>query len=198
LLAFSGNPMSSLPRLFVGSLIALCAVDYGFMSGAGLNFLRAGAVSLAAPAEMTGVNRRSKGDRLAIVSSPRDEADTVIATVEVVGLRDAAVVYRSRDGRVLFRTDPLTNATVLVKDVTLPEITIRDTRRTNVETVPAAKEAPPSAPAQAASRERKTHDPKVLEGCDAAFSPLASARANFSTRCLAASAPATKIASALP
>jgi hypothetical protein len=190
--------MPSLPRVFVGSLIALCAVDYAVMSGAGLNFLRAGAVSLAAPAEAAGVNREGKGDRLATASSPRDGADTVIATVEVVGLRDAAVVYRARDGRVLFRTDPLANATVVAKDVALPEITIRETRRTNVGTAPAVKEAPPSAPAQAASREQKPREPKILEGCDAAFSPLASARANFSTRCLAFNAPATKIAAALP
>jgi hypothetical protein len=190
--------MSSLPGYFVGGLAALLALDYVAPPvGTGLNFVQQGAATLAAPAINT-VNRTHKGDRLSVASAKDDQENNVIATVEVVGLRDAAVVYRARDGQVLFSTDPLANATVVAKNVVLPEVTIRDTRRSNVQTIPAGPQPAPAASNKTISGDQKAREPKILEGCDPAFSPLAaSARANFSTRCLASSTPTTQIA-ALP
>lgn len=93
------------------------------------------------------VNRERKGDALAVPDGPQTRAE--IKSVEVVGLRGAAIVYRDRNGQVLFRTDPLTNVTVVAKNVELPEVTIRETETTDVERVPVevpAEEAAPSAP----------------------------------------------------
>ncbi len=123
------------------------------------------------------VNRQGKGDRLAAV---RQGHNPVITSVEVVGLRDAAVVYRDRDGRVLYQTDPLTNATVVARDVVLPEVTIRSDAQSGVRPVPV--ESSPPTPPQAKEPAR----PKIPVGCDPAFSPLSSAaKSNFSARCLA-------------
>ncbi len=184
--------MCSLMRYAAGGLAILFAMDYvAPPGGTGLNFFRQSSFDLAAAPAMNVVERAHKSDRLAAASPGRDQ-DTMIATVEVIGLRDAAVIYRARDGRVLFHTDPIANATVVAKGVVLPEVTIRHTR-TNVGTAPpvATETAPPPA--------ATAPEPKIPEGCDPAFSPLAvSARANFSARCLAANAPATRFAAALP
>lgn len=143
------------------------------------------------------VNRARKADRLA-PSRQAEDGNTVIATVEIVGLRDAAIIYRARDGRMLFRTDPVTNATVVAKGVLLPELTIREMRRPEpaLENIPAAVEAvpvPQNAPAVGLPLRSK-----VLEGCDPAFSPLvASALDNFTGRCLAAQITPVRVATVL-
>lgn len=140
------------------------------------------------------VNRVDKRDRLQSYQGP-DEEGPIIATVEVIGLRDAAVVYRARNGRVLFRTDPLSNMTVVAKGVALPSVTIRDSWQSTVQPMPAdLGTAPTDAASPAVAREKQ---PKVLEGCDPAFSPLVgSTHANYSGRCLASNTSAAKFASA--
>ena len=111
-----------------------------------------------AQSEVGSVDRSHKADRLA---PPRLISDRpTISAVEVVGLRNTAVVYRDREGRILFRTDPLSNATLVGKDVVLPEITIRENPRSNVSPVPV--DGPSAAPERA----------KLPAGCDPAFSPL--------------------------
>lgn len=191
--------MRSLFRLFTaGAGVLLATVYLVAVSGeAALNFFRQYMLepeTAAAATATTVVDRARKGDRLGVARRGNDQ-DMVIATVEIIGLRDAAVVYRARDGRVLFRTDPIENATVVAKGVVLPEVTIRHTRRPALETVPAAvKTVPLPPPGDAGST---ASEPKILEGCDPAFSPL-TARANFSGRCLAASASPTRVATALP
>jgi hypothetical protein len=84
------------------------------------------------------------------------------------------------------------------KGMVLPEVTIRDSRHSTTETVPAAAsrtQPGPSRPGAAIPEEKK-----ILEGCDPAFSPLtASARSNFSGRCLAnLSVPMRVAAATLP
>jgi hypothetical protein len=92
--------------------------------------------------------------------------------VEVVGLRDAAIIYRDRDGTVLYRTDPISNVTVVSKNLTLPEVTIKETPRTSVQRVPAV------APTTLQERKHKV-------GCDPAFSPVASpSLSNLTGRCM--------------
>jgi hypothetical protein len=110
------------------------------------------------PAAADFVERSGKGDRTGPMRPAARTAD--IVAIEVVGLKDAAIVYRDRDGRVLFRTDPLTNATVVVRGVSLPEVTIREHRGRSVAPVPV--DVRPNG-------ERT----RVPVGCDPAISPLA-------------------------
>lgn len=161
--------MRSLLGYIVGGFAIVFAMDYAAPpGGTGLNSWHP-AVALKAPA-MNVVNRAGKGDRAPIARSNAG-ADAAIATVEVI--------YRDRDGRVLFQTDPVANATLVVKGVSLPAVTVREPRRSAAEK-PAAAETP-SSPTDGGTRAQK-----IPEGCDPAFSPLAaSARANnFTARCL--------------
>ena len=116
------------------------------------------------------VNRTAKAARLAPPRTYRTDEDTV-ATVEVVGVRDATIIYRDRDGRVLFQTDPVTNVTVISKGFVLPELTVRETKR--------SKPVPIEAPRPAAQ-------PVLPIGCDPAVSPIAQPQLTHLTgRCLA-------------
>lgn len=76
------------------------------------------------------------------------------------------------------------------------QVTIRDTRRTTIETVPAAASRTQSAPSRPGAK--TPEEKKILEGCDPAFSPLtASARSNFSGRCLASLPVPLRVAAAV-
>src|SRR5690348_14680539 len=77
-------------------------------------------------ADHQSVNRSMKGDLLALPPNDR-QAKRPVATVEVIGVHDAAIVYRDRDGEVLFRTDPVSNVTVISKGFVAPQLTLRDT-----------------------------------------------------------------------
>jgi hypothetical protein len=117
-----------------------------------------------------GVNRTNKTDALPVPATPQARAE--IKSVEVVGVRDAAIVYRDRNGNVLFRTDPVANVTVVAKNVDLPEVTIRDTATTKVERMSVERNAPlPPTPPQ---------------GCESSFArPSPEALTRISSRCLA-------------
>jgi hypothetical protein len=97
------------------------------------------------------INRDRKGDALRVSAAVQSRSK--IKTVEVIGVRDAAIIYRDRNGSILFHTDPLANVTIVSKNVDLPEVTIRDTETTKVERVP-VESTGPSAP---------------LHGCESAF-----------------------------
>jgi hypothetical protein len=105
------------------------------------------------------INRTAKTDALPLRVASLPASQHRVAVIEVVGVRDASIVYRDREGQVLFRTDPLSNVTVVVKDTALPEVTVRETVRTNVEKVPLRS---PDLPA------KKPHAPA---GCESAFGP---------------------------
>jgi hypothetical protein len=119
----------------------------------------------------TQVNRAVKADR---VAAPRASADRTrsVVTVEVVGVHDASIVYRDRDGRVLFQTDPLSNVTVISKGFVLPQVTVRET--------PQSTPAPIVVP-----RHNIDAAPKMPIGCDPVASPIAEpALARVTGRCL--------------
>ncbi len=127
------------------------------------------ASSVVAGQTGTSVNRAAKGDRL--VPARRSGAVDTVATVEVVGIRDAAIVYRDRDGRVLFQTDPLTNITVVSRGFVLPQLTVRETPRSTIAPV----EAPRALDAK----------PPIPVGCEPLASPIAQPRLSHLTgRCL--------------
>jgi len=116
------------------------------------------------------VNRAVKADRIA---APRASADgtRAVVTVEVVGVHDAAIVYRDRDGRVLFQTDPLSNVTVISKGFVLPQLTVRQT--------------PQSTPAPIVVPHNLDAAPAMPVGCDPVASPIAEpALARVTGRCL--------------
>ena len=117
------------------------------------------------------VNRIVKGDRLA-PPRPNLGSDRAVATVEVIGVHDAAIVYRDRDGRVLFQTEPLSNVTVISKGFVLPQVTVRETP----QSTPAPSIVPPHNIDAA---------PAVPVGCDPVASPIVEpALARVTGRCL--------------
>jgi hypothetical protein len=104
------------------------------------------------------VNRAAKGDRLALPANYRQAARPV-ATVEVIGVHDAAIVYRDRDGQELFRTDPVSNVTVVSKGFVAPQLTLRDT--------PQSKPTPLVTPHQ-----ERGATPAIPVGCEPVASPI--------------------------
>ena len=170
--------MQGLAPYIAGGLAAALIADYVAVPPRGpAEWLNASA------AEWTVVDRAHKGDRATPARAAAGERPA-IAAVEVVGLRNAAIVYRDRDGRVLFRTDPVTNATVIAKDVTLPEITIRDSSNSAVKPLPIEVPAPAKA--------------KLPPGCDSAFSPLTMPSLSHApSRCVAQSETGSRLASVL-
>jgi hypothetical protein len=125
-----------------------------------------------------------KGDRLDHLRSATHPPD--IATVELVGLRETAIVYRDRDGRELFRTDPLRNVTVVTKGLVLPSVTVRERGDSPVTPLPMPV-APSAVPA------RKPTGPAF--GCESSFSPVAApSMAHHTGRCMASLGSAVMIA----
>jgi len=187
--------MLKLAPYFAGGLVACLVMDFVAPPSASAyvnNFFsssRASTVATSTVATTAGSMERShKGDRL-VTAARAGTKVPVISTVELVGLRNAAIVYRDRDGRILFQSDPLSNATLITKGLTLPEVTIRDHSGATVTPVaaqalqqPAAKAGP--VPVETA-KQPSARGSRVPVGCDPAFSPLANgASANFAGRCL--------------
>jgi hypothetical protein len=112
-------------------------------------------------------NAARKSDRDA---GPRADVDApAIATVEVIGVSNPAIVYRDRDGRELYRTDPLTNMTVVTKGMALPKVTVRQTDGSAVGTLPVKL---PNTEGREIKKPSRT--PNAPLGCEPAFSPVAS------------------------
>lgn len=146
------------------------------------------AYSTQASLSQTVVNRVVKGDKIPVTQiSPARERNT-ISVIEVIGVSGAAVIYRDRDGQLLFKTDPVSNVTVVAKNTVLPEITVRETEQNEVMPVPvdlpkskpAAVRELPSAGSVPASTSKR-----IPEGCESAFSPfLVPSQAKKAGRCL--------------
>jgi len=190
--------MTKLKTLLVISISALVAGTAVSFSGALSARDSEASVSRAAIA-MT-VDRTRKSDRL-VIGTARNEARP-IATVEVVGVRDTAIVYRDRDGRLLYRSDPLNNATLITKGVVLPEVTIREAPGRAVQPVTTsvpAKVAPVDSADRRQSPSRQNGEAKrtrIPEGCDAAASPIAAPQmAHILSKCLVALPSSVKVAS---
>jgi hypothetical protein len=115
-------------------------------------------------------NRAAKADRISPPRAYRGEESTV-STVEVIGIHDASIVYRDRDGRVLFQTDPVRNVTVISKGFVLPQLTVRETSR--------------STPVQIQAPRDLRKMPAIPIGCDPIASPVAQPElAHLTGRCL--------------
>jgi hypothetical protein len=113
----------------------------------------------------TPVNRAAKADRLTS-SRAQSGGQDAIATLEN---RDAATIYRDRDGRVLFQADPMNKVTAIAKGFVLPQVTVRETER----------RAPVPTPASG-----DQHKPVPI-GCDPLASPISQPQlARLTGRCL--------------
>lgn len=141
--------------------------------------LRAGLSTPLMGTPASSINREAKGDR----GSPARAAHPAarISTVEVVGLSGAAIVYRDREGRELFRTDPVNNVTIVTKGLQLPEVTIREYSSSVVKPVPVNEIQEQVRDHKPPQRERK-----VPIGCEPSFSPVAApSLAHHTGRCMA-------------
>lgn len=161
-------------------------IGYGIRVIGGLAAVTVGALLLASAAyrvvpsdqaladTTSAVNRTNKGDRAPRTVAAAQEQKRITA-VEVVGVRDAAIIYRGRDGRVLFSTDPVANVTVVVKNIALPQVTVRETNQSEVNVLP-LEGARPAAP-----------NARLSEGCEPAVSAATMPTlADIASRCLAA------------
>jgi hypothetical protein len=158
------------PAVIAGGLFAALGL-YDVASAVGdWSLSAAQQVVPALSAKAGAVDRSRKGDRLPLVDAV-DETNA-IATVEIVGLDAAAIVYRDNDGRVLYRTDPAANVTIVSKGVRLPQVTIQERRQEPTRPLPI------EVPADGKERPR-------LVGCDPLASPLAGAAvAGLTGRCM--------------
>ncbi len=151
--------------------------------------------TVLAPKQNISVDRHLKGDKVAVAvrrGVQPAEPSRSIATVEVVGLEQAAVVYRDREGRVLYRTDPVENATVVVRGVTLPQVTIRQgSHKPATPLVVTPEQASKPAKPEETSKPRQ----KLPDGCEPAASPLsASGNSLVRARCFTELGPRSKVA----
>jgi hypothetical protein len=174
-----------------GDIAAIMVMDIAGARGWGAFEAASGSGATA-----TIIDRRHKSDRLR--SDARRAPERTIASVEVVGLEQAAIVYRDRQGRILFQTDPLSNTTLLVRGVSLPQVTVRETLDAPA---PAAvfPQQPPAGPVQPASPAATEHTPAgstLPDGCEPAASPLsASGKSPLRARCISWAAPSRQFAS---
>jgi hypothetical protein len=143
-----------------------------------------GAVLQSGKAPAATFARVLKGDRVAAQTT--NKAETKVATVEIVGIDSAAVVFRDHSGRVLYQTDPVANTTVLARGVTVPTVTIRSSLEASRTPAPAAAPAASENPAPAKNEKPTKSAKPVPEGCELAVSPLSeSASAGAPFRCFA-------------
>jgi hypothetical protein len=159
----------------------LADVAGGFLATVGIISLAVSGTSsldslsshLTAPrAVADGIDRTHKGDRLTDARPVHERNLAKIAIVEVVGVRDTAIVYRDRGGRVLFRTDPVANVTVIAKDVRLPQVTVREDSNASPQRTPVK------------TLEEREPDKQMI-GCDPVASPLAGSASRVTGRCIA-------------
>ena len=155
----------------IAGAIAAGAVLTTVLIGAD-NLLATQSAATAMPTQNAQINRNNKGDALPAVAST--QAPKRITTVEVVGIEDAAIIYRDRNGNILFKTDPVSNVTVVTKGVVLPEVTLRELADSAVQVLPVESIRPvlsPTAPG---------------DGCESAVTPHTAGEelARIPSRCI--------------
>jgi hypothetical protein len=156
--------LGGLATAVAGMLLLIAAADRMFP---------AGGEALASAGTSVRIDRTNKGDRAPRGDSARVQDQKRIATVEVVGIRDAAIVYRDREGRILFSTDPVANTTIVVKNVALPAVTIRETHQSAVEVI-SLDRARPAVP-----------NAQPTDGCEPAVSAVTTpSLAAIASRCV--------------
>ena len=105
-----------------------------------------------------------KADRLAPPVAAK--VRTTVSSVEVIGLSNASVVLRDRNGDILFRSDPVTNTTLVAKDSELPVITMKETATSPVVRQPVSSDGQEHDATPSEDRR------KAMPGCEGPVSPL--------------------------
>src|SRR3954453_23874614 len=106
-----------------------------------------------------------RGDRVAAPLAAKERA--LVSSVELVGVSNATVILRDRSGAILFRSDPLTNTTLVTKDADLPVVTLKEQG-----TSPVVQRPIPSREGSETQPPPRSKTPPP--GCEAPLSPLAS------------------------
>jgi hypothetical protein len=127
------------------------------------------------PASLHGASRQqvvasAKADRAA-APVPVGDRPTV-STVELVGIAQATVILRDRDGRVLYKSDPQAGATTFTKNADLPLVTLKEETRGPAEQHPVVRREGSEMPSVAPKKRRNP------VGCMGDVSPLARASAD--------------------
>jgi hypothetical protein len=119
-----------------------------------------------------------KGDRVAGPVAAGNLA--TVSTVELIGVSQAIVILRDRDGRVLYQSDPHSGVTTFARNTDLPIVTLKDEVQRPVAQHPAHRQEGNEAPQE---QKQKRRNPI---GCMGDVSPLAKASANrMPSLCLA-------------
>lgn len=104
-----------------------------------------------------------------------------VSVVELVGVSQATVILRDRNGKVLYRSDPEAGTTTFSKNTDLPVVTLKEEERSpSVQQHPTVRREGSETPATTPQKRRNP------VGCMGDVSPLARASADRSpSLCLA-------------
>jgi hypothetical protein len=95
----------------------------------------------------------AKSDRMGI-PLPGSERGTV-SVVELVGIGQATVILRGRDGEVLYRSDPEAGTTTFTKNTDLPVVTLKEEMQSPVVQHPVTRREGTEMPAQEPKKKRR-------------------------------------------
>jgi hypothetical protein len=89
------------------------------------------AATKAANSDVIEVIRSRKGDRLSVAYAANTEVTESVGPVEFT---EGSILYRNHSGRLLFRSDSVTNTLIVLKNVAVPESIVRHTIGLPVQT----------------------------------------------------------------
>lgn len=120
----------------------------------------------------------TKGDRMmAPVPSPNP---ATVSIVELVGVAQATVILRDRDGKVLYKSDPHAGTTIYARDTDLPVVTLKEEVKAPAAQHPVNQREGNEVPSEQKQKARKPI------GCLGDVSPLVKASADrMPSLCLA-------------
>lgn len=120
----------------------------------------------------------TKGDRMTVPVPSANPA--AVSIVELVGIAQATVILRDRDGKVLYKSDPHAGTTIYARDTDLPVVTLKEERQAPAIQHPVSQREGSEAPREPKPKARKP------VGCLGDVSPLAKASADrMPSLCLA-------------
>jgi hypothetical protein len=127
------------------------------------------------PQRMDSSNKRDR------ITAPVPSANpTTVSIVELVGVSEAMVILRDRDGKVLYKSDPRLGTTIYARDTDLPVVTLKEDMRAPVAQHPVRRQEGNEAPGEQKQKSRRP------VGCMADVSPLVKASADrMPSLCLA-------------
>jgi hypothetical protein len=109
--------------------------------------------SPAQAAAIQQVATAAKADRAA--APLPGSARTSVAVVELVGVAQATVILRDRDGELLYRSDPDAGTTTLAKNTDLPVVTLKAETQSPVVQHPVTRREGSEMPAQDQKKKRR-------------------------------------------